>query len=59
MIVENKPIPDRVLRYDGRVENPKPPSCLDCGTPLEIEKFDDGYCDEVCERLALMKRISK
>lgn len=59
MTLENKPIPDRVLRYDGRVDNPQPPACLECKTVLQIEQFDAGYCDEVCERLALMKRISK
>lgn len=53
----SKELPTRVLRYDGRVPDPKPPACLECATPLPEEKFDDGYCDEVCARLAMMKRI--
>lgn len=56
MSFENKPIPDRVLRYDGHTHKGAVPRCLDCRTPLEIEKFDDGYCDEICARTAMMKR---
>ncbi len=54
-----KQLPARVLRYDGRVDNPQPPSCLECKTPLPEEKFDVGYCDEICARTAMMKRTQK
>lgn len=55
----DKPLPARVLRYDGRVDpdfDDGKVKCLECAQPLEPEQFDAGYCDEICARTAMMKR---
>lgn len=56
--MSDKQLPARVLRYDGVTEDSKAGAvrCMDCGTILRLEKFDDGYCDEICARTAMMKR---
>lgn len=53
---KDKPLPARVLRYDGHTHAGAKPLCLECRTPLDPEQFDAGYCDEICARTALMKR---
>ena len=52
----DRELPARVLRYDGHTHKGAVPLCLDCRKPLEPEQFDDGYCDEICARTAMMKR---
>ncbi len=55
----DKPLPARVLRYDGHTHKGAVPRCLDCKTALKPEQFDAGYCDEICARSAMMKRNMK
>lgn len=57
-VMTDKPLPARVLRYDGKTPDSEAGAvrCMECRTILKPEQFDDGYCDEICARTAMMKR---